>query len=103
VEIIDVNTGTSVIEYLSRPAKWYIDFGQNIVLKDNKIIFLRFDGGSDADKFDIYDINTKTWSIGVLPQAIARDASVISVNNTVYIAGGFVNGVLSNQVWKLEF
>jgi hypothetical protein len=103
VEIIDVNTGASVIEYLSHPAKWNIDLGQNIVLQDNRIIFLRFDGGSDADKFDIYDINTKTWSIGVLPEAIPRDASVISVNNTVYIAGGFVNGVLSNQVWKLEF
>ena len=103
VEIIDLNTGASVIEYLSRPAKWRIDMGQNIVLKDNKIIFLRFNGGTDADKFDIYDINTKTWSIGVLPQAIPLDASVISVNNTVYIAGGFVNGVLSNQVWKLEF
>ena len=103
VEIIDLNTRASVIEYLSRPAQWRIDLGQNIVLKDNKIIFLRFDGGSDTDKFDFYDINTKTWSIGVLPQAIPSDASVISVNNTVYIAGGFVNGVLSNQVWKLEF
>ncbi|HEX6849617.1 MAG TPA: kelch repeat-containing protein [Chitinophagaceae bacterium] len=103
VEIIDLNTGTSVIEYLSRPAKWYMNLGQNIVLKDNKIIFLRFDGGTDADKFDIYDINTNTWSIGVLPQAIPEDASVFSVNNTVFVAGGFVNGVLSNQVWKLEF
>ena len=103
VEILDLNTGASVIEYLSRPAKWNIHRGQNIVLKDNKIIFLRFDGGSEADKFDIYDINTRAWSIGVLSQAIPRDASVISVNNTVYIAGGFVNGVLSNQVWKLEF
>ena len=103
VEIIDLNTGASVIEYLSRPAKWRIDMGQNIVLKDNRIIFLRFNGGTDADKFDIYDINTRTWSIGVLPQAIPQDASVISVNNTVYIAGGFVNGVESNQVWKLEF
>ena len=103
VEIIDANTGTSVIEYLSRPAKWRIDMGQNIVMKDNKIIFLRFDGGTDADRFDIYDIDTKTWSIGVLPQAIPQDASVISVNNTVYIAGGFVNGILSNHVWKLEF
>ncbi|MGE5106935.1 MAG: hypothetical protein ACM3H8_05295 [Sphingobacteriales bacterium] len=29
-------------------------------------------------------------------------ASIISVNNTIYVAGGYVNGILSNQVWKLE-
>lgn len=103
VEIIDVNTGTSIMESLSRPAKWSISIGQNIVLKDNKIIFLRFDGGADADKFDIYDIATKRWSIGLLPQVIPLNASVISVNNTIYIAGGSVNGAMSDQVWKLEF
>jgi hypothetical protein len=27
----------------------------------------------------------------------------ISVSNIIYVAGGYVNGVLSNQVWKLEF
>ncbi len=103
VEIIDLNTGASVIEFLSRPAKWNVDLGQNIVLKNNKIIFLQFDGGADADKFDIYDINTNSWSIGVLPHAIPTDASVLSVNNTIYIAGGLVNGTSSDQVWKLEF
>jgi N-acetylneuraminic acid mutarotase len=54
------------------------------------------------NKFDIYDITTNTWSIGVLPANI-YGSSVISVNNTIYIAGGYVNDVLSNQVWKLEF
>lgn len=43
-----------------------------------------------------------TWSIGVLPQNI-EGASIISVNNTIYVASGYVNGVLSNPVWKLEF
>jgi hypothetical protein len=103
VEIIDINTGASVIESLSRPATWNINLGQNIVLKDDKIIFLRFDGRADANKFDIYDINTKSWSIGVLPQAIPAGASVIAVNNTIYIAGGLVNGATSAQVWKLRF
>lgn len=102
VEIIDVNTGSSIIESLSQPAKWNIHFGQNIVVKDNKIIFLRFDGGANANNFDIYNINTKSWSIGVLPQAIPGEASVISINNTIYIAGGFVNGTMSDAVWKLE-
>ncbi|MGZ8559669.1 MAG: hypothetical protein ACXWWC_15105 [Chitinophagaceae bacterium] len=38
----------------------------------------------------------------MLSQKIAA-ASIISVDNTIYIAGGYLNGVLSNQVWKLEF
>ena len=71
------------------------------MLKNNKIVF--FTGrGVEKNKFDIYDITTDTWSIGVLPQNIVG-ASIISVNNTIYVAGGYVNGVLSNQVWKLEF
>jgi hypothetical protein len=54
------------------------------------------------DKFDIYDIFTDSWSIGVLPVNI-YGSSIISLNNTIYVAGGYVNGVLSNQVWKLDF
>ncbi len=44
---------------------------------------------------DIYDVTTNTWSVAHL--------SIISVNNTVYLAGGKINGVLSDKVWKLEF
>ena len=69
------------------------------VVQDNKILFL---GGADSDKFDIYDIISNTWSIGVLPYKIAG-ASIISVNNTTYVAGGSINGVVSDKVWKLEF
>jgi N-acetylneuraminic acid mutarotase len=77
--------------------------GQNAVVKDNKIIFLRLHETDDRNKFDVYDMITNTWSIGVLPQSIPREASVISVNNTIYVAGGYINGTASNQVWKLEF
>ena len=55
-----------------------------------------------TNKFDIYDIATNSWSIGVLPLNINR-ASIISENNTIYVAGGIVNGIVSNQVFKLEF
>ena len=72
------------------------------VVKDNKILFLRNDGLADSDKFDVYDIISNTWSIGVLPYKIGG-ASIISVNNTTYVAGVSINGVLSNKVWKLEF
>ena len=72
------------------------------VVKDNKILFLRNGDLADSDKFDIYDIISNTWSIGVLPYKIAG-ASIISVNNIIYVAGVSINGVLSNKVWKLEF
>lgn len=100
VEIMNAGTGSSKTQYLHSPGRWWICAGQNAVLKNNKIIF--FTGGSRANKFDIYDITTGLWSIGILPIDIG-DASIISVNNSIYIAGGIINGVLSNKVWKLEF
>jgi hypothetical protein len=104
VEIKNVSTWNSSITYLFKPRSWWvIDDGQNAVVKNNKIVF--FTRGSFAtgdNKFDIYDITTNTWSIGVLPVNVDW-SSIISVNNTIYLAGGWINGVLSNQVWKLEF
>ncbi len=101
VETLNINTGTRSLMTLSGAASWYINEGQNAVVKDNKIIFYST-YQSDKKKFDIYDIATNTWSIGVLPVSI-EGASIISVNNTIYIAGGVVNGILTNQVFKLEF
>ena len=101
VEIQDLNTGSNSIQQLSGPTDWFINGGQNAVVKNGKLIFL----GSQqqaTNKFDIYDPSTNTWSIGVLPVNISN-ASIISVNNTIYVAGGYVSGILSNQVWKLEF
>ncbi len=103
VEIKDVNTWSSSIAYLSKPGTSIFDLSQPVV-KENKIIFFRkWDGGN---KFDIYDIATNTWSIGVLPVSI-EGASIISVNNTIYVAGGMVNSTGNfypgEQVWKLEF
>jgi N-acetylneuraminic acid mutarotase len=103
VETLNVNTGERTMMSLFSPAIWDIDNGQNAMLKDNKIIFLRHDGGANAQKFDIYDIQKGNWFIGVLPQPIPKGSCAISINNTVYIAGGIVNGVASNQVWRLEF
>ena len=74
------------------------------VRTNNKIIFFTGNGGygSVINKFDIYDISTSTWSIGVLPFNMEGTA-IISVNNTIFLAGGYVNGVLSDKAWKLEF
>ena len=57
-------------------------------------------------KFDIYDIATNTWAIGVLAQNHIGYSSIIAVNNVIYVAGGVINGnanAVTNQVCKLEF
>ena len=103
VEIKDLSTGNTSVQHLFKPGFWWQGIGQQAVIKYNKIIFLRHSDSDPApDKFDIYDIMTNTWAIGVLPVDL-NEFSVISVNNTIYIAGGRVNGVLSNQVYKVEF
>lgn len=99
VEIKDVDTWNSTMTQLFKPLNWIvIDQGQNVVVKDNKLVF----PFQRSFKFDIYDIVTNTWSIGVLNQKVTG-ASIISVNNEIYVAGGYVNGLLSNKVFKLEF
>ena len=55
-----------------------------------------------GNSFDIYDIITNTWSIGVLDKIITG-ATFISVNNIIYVAGVYVDRVLSDKVYKLEF
>jgi hypothetical protein len=96
VEIRDVVTGAISLSCLFQPNASF-----KAVVKDNKIVF--FTGqGTVKNKFDIYNTVTNTWSVGVLPVSL-EDATIISVNNTIYIAGGYVNGTESNQVWKLEF
>jgi hypothetical protein len=47
-------------------------------------------------------VTTDIWYTGILDKSI-REAVVISVNNVIYVAGAFVNGVGSDQVWILEF
>jgi hypothetical protein len=105
VEIKDIVTGVSTFDCLFQP-----NSGFSVVQKGSKIVFFTAHTtqagwlipGIATNKFDIYDIFSGTWSIGVLPVDI-YDASIISVNNTIYVAGGYVNGFLSSQVWKLEF
>ena len=68
VEIKDIITNTTSVQHLFKPAFWWQGVGQQAVIKNNKIIFLRHSDSDIApDKFDIYDIITNTWSIGVLP------------------------------------
>ncbi len=96
VEILDLATNTTTFDCLSQ-AK-----GELIALrKDNKIIFV---DPYNSTRFDIYDLTTNSWSIGVLQQNFGW-YSIISYNNIIYLAGGTLNqtGNYSNQVWKLQF
>ena len=109
VEIRDLTTSTTSFGCLFQQNAGS-SYGSNssfdAVVKNNKIVFFTSDGGAGfgeiKNKFDIYDITTNTWSIGVLSQDIFG-ASIICVNNVIYVAGGYVNSVLSNQIWRLDF
>lgn len=98
VEIRDIVTGATSFDCIIPRT------GLNAVLKDDKIVF--FTGyGSDPRNgtyFEIYNLTTDTWSTVVLDKSI-KGAAIISVNNVIYVAGGVVNGVGSDEVWKLEF
>jgi len=98
VEIQDVVTGVISFACIIPRA------GLRAVLKDDKIIFFTGGNGADSDgtRFEIYNLTTDTWYTGVMDKSIIG-AAIISVNNIVYVAGGYVNGVGSDQVWTLEF
>ncbi len=102
VEIKNVNTGASYFTCVIPRT----DF--SAVIKGDNIIF--FTGYEDnlafgGTRFEIYNITTNTWSTGKLNQRLIA-ATIISLNNTIYVAGGTddpFTGITFNQVWKLEF
>ena len=95
VEIRDINSQIFSLNCLFQPNSYF-----SALVKNNKIVF--FTGkGAQQNKFDIYDMSTNSWSIGILPTNVG--GATISVNNVIYVAGAVIDGVLSNQIWKLEF
>lgn len=98
VEIRDIVSGATTFACIIPRA------GLSAVLKDDKIVFFTGSGSDprNGTHFEIYNITTDTWYTGVLDKSITG-AAMISVDNVIYVAGGFVNGVGSDQVWTLEF
>jgi hypothetical protein len=95
VEIRDVQTNTSSFACLSTPKANF-----SAVKKDGKIIFFT-DPSSFKNDFDIYDVGTNTWSVGVLNKSII-EGQAISINNVIYVYGfDEVGG--NERLWKLEF
>ena len=104
VEIKDINTQTSTFSNLSQPRPVNSVFDIN-----GKLAFF---GG--INNFDIYDVSTNSWAIGVANQVLPYYIwpSLVSVNNAIFMAGGYNNCPNSgsmldcqyySQVWKLVF
>ncbi|MDX2097166.1 MAG: kelch repeat-containing protein, partial [Leptolyngbyaceae cyanobacterium bins.59] len=56
--------------------------------------------GSGAGKVQIYDPIANTWQIGAdMPFAVGSSSSAV-INNEIYIAGGIVSSITTNQVAK---
>lgn len=74
--------------------------------KDDNIVFftgsIAYNDPRNGSYFEIYNTTTKTWSVGKLNQKV-YDAAVISVNNTIYVAGGTNGNEYFNQLWELKF
>jgi len=96
VEIKDEIMQTSEFACLFQP-----NSGFDAVLKDNTIVFFTGDG-TLKNKFDIFNTVTNKWSVGLMPKNV-EGAAIVSVDNKLYVAGGIIDGVVSNKVWKLEF
>ena len=65
-------------------------------IEESKILFY----SADPKFVDIYDVPAQTWSACSIPQDFT---SIISTGDKVYLAGGLLNGVISKQVWLLDF
>ena len=107
VEIKDINTQVSSFSNLSYPK-----CVSNVFEKNNKIGFFGNPlgpnyniGCQSIQHFDIYNLSSNSWSVGIFPQIISSYASILSVNNTLYIAShdSQVNCDYIFYVWKLEF
>jgi hypothetical protein len=83
IDIDDINSASLTTECLSQPGS------PTAVLGNDKIIF-----ATTGNKFDMLDLATNTWFIGVLNQDVG--GTLISAGNGVYL-------VSSNAVWKLVF
>ena len=58
----------------------------------------------EGTRVDIFDASLNTWLINDLNISVAFEGSiVISTGNNIYIAGGNVNNVWTNQVWRVQF
>ena len=98
VEELNVNTMNSSSSCLHQPM--ICDNDKCAVVKNELVIFFTYSpiSGIESNKFDIYNLQTGVWSIGVLPPDSFSSNSftaIVSVNNEIYT-------VIYNKLYKMN-
>jgi hypothetical protein len=96
VEIRDVNSGATTLECFIPKS-----LVRNVKIND-QILFYAGVANDKENQFDLYDISDQQWKTVILPVDLVGSA-IVAVNNNLYLAGGSLDGVYTNKVWKLEF
>lgn len=92
VEVWDPVLDSSTIECLYQGGNI-----SRVVKLDDKIVFLSYPSGT----FDIYDQTQDVWYYSNNANVIYCE--IISNNNSIYLAGGSINGGSPDQVFLLDF
>ena len=96
VEEINVNTMNSSSSCLHQPM--ICDNDKCAVVKNDIVLFFTYSpvSGIERNKFDIYNMQTGAWSIGVLPpESSTTYTAIASVNNEIYT-------VINNKLYKMN-
>ncbi len=98
VEVIKINSGeVSFIEMCNAIG----GFKSKAFRLHSSLVFFSGDGLNPV-KFNVYDLQTLQWFEGFIDKKLVG-AEIVMINNVIYITGGAVDGVLSDQLWKLEY
>jgi hypothetical protein len=109
VEVKDINTQASAFDHLYKPN--YSIFACEINSQLAFIPLYEFRFGTVL-KFDIYDVSTDSWSIGVVNQmpSYFLGSPWVVANNSIFVAGGSEYCPYSGtscqyhaEVWKIDF
>ncbi|MEP6617240.1 MAG: PKD domain-containing protein [Ginsengibacter sp.] len=99
VEVYDINSNKSSNHPLD-----HTPYFAGIV--ENKIIFLA-PFLAKSFPIDIYDINSKTWSVCYVANEIWRESgwsrSIVAAGNKIYIVGWDAGDPISGRLWTLTF
>jgi len=98
VEELNVNTMNSSSSCLHQPMVSYDD--KSAVIKNGMVLFFTYSpfSGIENNKFDIYNMRTGVWSIGVLPPDLLSSNSytaITAVNDEIYT-------VINNKLYKMN-
>ena len=96
VEVRDESNNTTSFQCLSEGRGM-----TTAVRKDDQLIF--YSGTFSGNKFDIYDLTTGTWSIGVLPANVVSAGRIMEFGNELYVTKVYMNGDFTKEVYKLVF